>query len=175
MQRNWYIICTLAKQEKKVIGTLQKKGIECFCPFTKKEIKNGTRTSVEYLPVFNSYVFAFITAIEIATIKKIPNIISLAHWKSKPVMLQKEEIDAIRLMSENYENIQIEKNNLNIEHKVSYVTATSSSSYSNNVVPLQPNALKVVLPNLGYTMLGERNLSNAMGPNKKFSLSTLFF
>lgn len=176
MQRNWYIICTKEKQEKKVTAALAKKGVESFCPFTKKEITNGTRTSLEYAPVFNSYVFAYISVIEIDAIKRIPNIISLAHWQSKPVVLHNEEVDAIKMMSENYSTIQIEKSSLIMEDEVLFVPKHNTTN-TGNVILDQPGAFKVTLPTLGYTMIADRNLttSNTLLSTRKFSLASLFF
>jgi transcription antitermination factor NusG len=155
MQRNWYIICTKEKREKKVTAALAKKGIESYCPFTKKEIKNENITRTEYAPVFNSYIFAFISVIEIDAIKRIPNIISLAHWQSKPVVLDNEEIDAIKMVSENYTDIQIEKIALNMEQNISYTTGKYTDTISSKL-PVQPVTLQVALPAMGYTMIGKQ-------------------
>ena len=176
MQRHWHIICTKEKQEKKVTAALAKKGVESYCPFTKKEIKNGTRTSMEYAPVFNSYVFAYISVIEIDAIKRIPNIISLAHWQSKPVVLNNDEVDTIRKISENYTNIQIEKSNLYMDDEFLY-TPINSTAKVDNFTSGKSGSLKVVFPTLGYTMIADRNLttSNTLLSTRKFSLASLFF
>jgi len=175
MERNWYIICTKTKQEKKVLAELAKKGIDCCCPFTNKEMKYGTKTTIEYQPVFSSYVFAFISATEIHAIKRKPSVVNLAHWQSKPVIMSEEEIEAIRLMGGSYINIKLEKSNVNIGEKVSYIV-DSITSYSNEFVSIKPRRLKIVLPTLGYTMMAERAHANANAdvPRKRFSLGSLF-
>ncbi len=65
MQKNWYIIYTKPKREKKVASTLRKKKIENFLPLNIKanhlfkESKNSGRTTY-----FQSYVFAKVTESE---------------------------------------------------------------------------------------------------------------
>lgn len=173
MQRNWYIICTKEKQEKKVTAALAKKGVESYCPFTKKEIKNGNITRTEYVPVFDSYVFAFISVIEIDAIKQIPNIISLAHWQSKPVVLDNEEIDAIKMVSEKYTNIQIEESSLNMEQKVSFTTAKNTEVVSSKLA-VHPGTLKVALPAIGYTMRARQAAEDTFIQPSRFSISNFF-
>ena len=70
MERNWYIICTKTKQEKKVLAGLKKRGIECFCPYAEMEMKNGVSTTMAWQPLFPTYVFVLITTIQIPSIKK---------------------------------------------------------------------------------------------------------
>lgn len=177
MKRNWYIICTKAKQENKVLARLAKKKIECYCPFTNKLIKTGTQTSKEYLPVFSSYVFAFISTTEIQSIKRIPNVINLAHWQSEPVIMTKEEIAAIKLMEDSYINIKLEKSAVSMVAEVAFVVE-STTSYSNNLASIKTQGLKIMLPTLGYTMIAERantdTPANKKVVRKKFSFAGLF-
>jgi len=72
MERNWYVICTAKKKEKKVVSILNKKGIENFCPFTIREIKNVSRSIKEYGPMFTSYVFVKVEASELSKLIKLP-------------------------------------------------------------------------------------------------------
>ena len=175
MQRNWYIICTKAKQENKVLARLTKKGIECYCPFTDREVKTGTITTIKYLPVFSSYVFAFISTTEIQAIRKIPYVINLAHWQSEPVIMRKEEIEAIKLMEGNYINIKLQKSTVSMVEEVAIVE-DSIVNYSDTFVTIKPRGLKIVLPTLGYTIMAERSIANkkVVLPRKKFSFAGLF-
>ena len=164
-----------AKQENKVLARLAKKGIECYCPFTNKEIKTGTITSTAYLPVFSSYVFAFISTTEIQGIKNIPNVINLAHWHSEPVMMTEGEIDAIKRIDGNYINIKLEKSRVSMVEEVSFAI-DSITTYNKNYATIKSQAIKIVLPTLGYTLMAERANINAniVASKKKFSFSSLF-
>ena len=175
MQRNWHIICTKAKQEKKVIAGLTKKGIECFSPFAEMEMKNGVSTTMAWQPLFPSYVFALIATTQMPAIKRIPAVINLAHWQSTPVVISKEEIDAIRMVANNYINIQLEKTTVNMGANMAYVV-NSVTTYNDNFASIKPQALKVVLPTLGYNIMAERAETSfeVIVSRRKLSLGSLF-
>ena len=108
MQRNWYVICTKKKKEKKVVSVLNKKGIENFCPFTIKEVKNVSRSNKEFGPLFTSYVFVNVEASELPKLSKLAYVINPLYWKSSPAIISADEINAIKMMTDNYSSIVLE-------------------------------------------------------------------
>ena len=176
MKHNWYIICTKTNQEKKVLTRLTRQGIECYCPFANKPITTGTQTAVAYMPVFSSYVFAYISTTQIQQIKSMSSVINLAHWYSEPVIMTQEEIAAIKLIDGNYINIKLEKSRVSMVDEVSYVI-DNTTSYHKRFVSIKSQSIKIVLPTLGYTLMGERanTSANTVPTKKKFSLANLFF
>jgi hypothetical protein len=176
MERNWYVLCTKTKQEKKATAVLTKKGIESFCPYTYTEKKYGTKSITEQQPLFNSFVFAFIAETEIKLVKQLPCITSLAYWKSTPVTVSKQEIDAIRLMASNYINIKLEKCSVSIGKQISYVEETVTG-IGKNFISIKPRGLKINLPSLGYTIVAERQkikTGTQQTVQRKFSLAGFF-
>ncbi len=71
MQKNWYIIYTKPKCEKKIVAILSKKKIENFFPVNCKRVNYLRKSKLLYEPLFNSYVFANISESEMAKLKLI--------------------------------------------------------------------------------------------------------
>lgn len=161
MERNWYLICTKKLQEKKVIESLTKKGIENYCPYTNTEKSlSASRKTTAHQPLFSSYVFVFISEDEITTVKKIPDVVNMVYWKANPAIIDQEEIHAIRMMTGNYRSIKLEKTAVEIQEKVNIVEENTSST-SNQVLSIKHKGLTVTLPSLGYRMTAQReNMRN---------------
>ncbi len=155
MERNWYVICTKQQQEKNAVKLLTKKGIESYCPFTNIEKKKGNRSTMQYKPLFNSYVFVFISENEMQSVKKIPYIINMVYWKSQPVIINKEEINAVKLMAGNYMNIRLEKATVSMSEKISFAEM-NITGYNQHTVSIKHQGLSITLPSLGYTIIAER-------------------
>ncbi|HPH91675.1 MAG TPA: transcription termination/antitermination NusG family protein [Ferruginibacter sp.] len=155
MERNWYVICTTKKKEKKVVSILNKKGIENYCPFTIREIKNVSRSMKEYGPMFTSFVFVKVEAVELSKLTRLPYIVNSLYWRSSPAVISADEINAIKMMEENYNCIAIENTGVNTTEKVSIVER-NITGYSNNVVSVKHQGITVKLPTLGYSLTADR-------------------
>lgn len=151
MERKWYVICTKFRREKKVAALLAKKGIEHYCPLTKRERKTGSQKRIEIGPLFSTYVFVCVQENEIPFLKRIPYVSNVVYWKSKPAVISSEEVDAIRLMEESYQDIQLHKTAVMPEKKM-YVQKESITDFGGNVLTIQHKGLIVTLPSLGFKM-----------------------
>lgn len=155
MERNWYVICTKKKKEKKVVAALNKKGIENFCPFTIKEVKNVSRSSKEFGPLFTSYVFVNVEASELRKLTKLAYVINPLYWKSSPAVISADEINAIKMMTDNYSSIALEHTQVNTTEKISIVER-NITGVNNNIVSIKHLGITVKLPTLGYSLTADR-------------------
>jgi transcription antitermination factor NusG len=155
MESNWYVICTKKKKERKVAAALNKEGIENFCPFTILEIKNVSRSSKEYGPLFSSYIFVKMQPADLNKIKRMPYVVNPLYWKSEPAIINNDEINAIKMMCENYSTIRLEKITVSTSERVG-VVEKNITGYNNHTVLVQHQGISVNLPSLGYTLSSER-------------------
>src|SRR5665647_3490952 len=97
MQKNWYIVYTKAKSEKKVAVSLSKRKIETFCPLNciKKQFL-FRHSKILQEPLFKSYLFVNITEKETSMLKQADGVISLLYWMGKPAIIREDEIEAIK-------------------------------------------------------------------------------
>lgn len=163
MEHNWYVICTKQKKERKVSSSLKKKGIEHFCPFTIREIKNVSRVSREYGPLFASLVFVKAAPDELHKISSMAYVVNPLYWRSAPAVINTDEINAIKKMVEGYSSIKVEKLTVNTTGKVS-VVEKNITAISNNIVSVKHRGVSVKLPTLGYCITAEREKEKMIMP-----------
>jgi len=155
MTRNWYAVYTQPQKEKKVALALLKKGIENFCPIIKT---NNAKLNIKkdyYQPLFNCYVFVFVQDNEVELLKKVPGILNVIYWKSKPAIINEMEIDILKQLTANYSCIKLEKTIVDMNGSVRLI-GEPAVAYKENSVSLKYQSLKINLPTLGYNMIAER-------------------
>lgn len=156
MERNWYVICTKKKKERKLVSALRKKGIENFCPFTVRETKNVSRSSKEFGPLFLACVFVNVEPTQLNIISKMAYVINPLYWGSSPAIINADEINAIKMMEENYSCITLDKLPVNTTGKVS-VAEKNITRITNNTVTVMHQGISIKLPTLGYSITAERS------------------
>jgi transcription antitermination factor NusG len=155
MASNWYAVYTQSHKERKVSSLLTKKGIENFCPVTcSAESKSNSRKPV-FEALFNSYVFVYITEAEVSSLRLIPGVINVIYWKSKPAVINKEEIDLVKQLTTNYSNIRLEKSFVDVSSVIKIIDEPQIA-FNENTVSVKYNRVKVNLPSLGFIMIAER-------------------
>jgi len=172
MERNWLIISTKQKQEQKVAEFLTKKGIQNFCPIVKVERKQGSKSILEDQPLFTSFVFVSVNETEMQTVRTAPFFVNLVYWLTKPVIIKQEEINAIKMMAENYLNIRLEKTKVCINENISLIEE-NITDFKNNVMSIAHKGLTVTIPSLGYKIIGNREKSNEIIIKKNTAFKTL--
>ncbi|MEO9021859.1 MAG: transcription termination/antitermination NusG family protein [Ginsengibacter sp.] len=174
MQKNWYIIYTKPKSEKKVAALLTKKKIENFCPLNCKSIVQFRRSKLVYEPLFVSYVFVNIQKNEINLLKQIENVVSLVFWKGEPAVIHHEEIEAIKDFTSDHQNIKLERTQVNLNGDA-IIDDDRSYSIDGKVLLIKNKSMRINLPSLGFTMIAELEGEGVLGRevsfgNKEFSL-----
>ncbi|HEY5369708.1 MAG TPA: UpxY family transcription antiterminator [Hanamia sp.] len=162
MQKNWYIVYTKAKCEKKVAALLAKKKIKNFCPVHCRQINQFSRMKLVYEPLFSSYVFVYMQESKINVLKQLSNVVNLVYWKGQPAIIQNEEIEEIREFVAEHENIRLERSGVNVNSLASVVDRPSYAM-DGNVVMIKNKFIKVNLPSLGYMMVAEMEGDGVMG------------
>lgn len=162
MQKQWYLIYTRPKCEKRVAALLTKKKIENFYPLNCRHIKEYRVNKIVYEPLFDAYVFAKMETGQIAFLKQLNSVINLVYWKSQPVIIGEEEVQAIREFAMAYTNIQLERTPVNLNGEVGSIH-TPSYFMDGNVLTLKNKSKKVSLPSMGYMMVAEMGNDAVMG------------
>ncbi|HUZ58020.1 MAG TPA: transcription termination/antitermination NusG family protein [Hanamia sp.] len=172
MQKNWYIIYTKPKCEKKVAAIFSKKKIENFLPVTCKQGNSIWKSKLVYEPLFDSYIFAKITNTEIAKIRTVDGVLNLVYWKGEPATIRENEIEVIREFISDYQDIHLEKTLINPDE---HMKAIDGPKYSmeGNLLTIKNTAIKVNLPSIGFTMVAKINSDKVIGREISFGNSEL--
>jgi transcription antitermination factor NusG len=162
MQKNWYIVYTKTKCEKKVSGLLTKKKIENFCPINYRQVVQFQRIKIIHEPLFPSFVFARIEQEKISSLIQLENILNIVYWKGKPAIVQNEEIKVIKEFVSEHQNVELEKSAINLMSAASVIDRPAYS-IDGNVVTIKNKSIKVNLPSLGYTMIAQVEKETVLG------------
>lgn len=94
--KQWQVIYTRHKWEKKVDQLLKQQGINSYCPV--KTVKNqwADRVKTVDLPLFNSYVFVKVNLKEELCVRQTYGVINFIYFMGKPATIRETEIEKIR-------------------------------------------------------------------------------
>ena len=173
MQKNWYIVYTKPRYEKKVAALLTKKKIDSFCPLNCKQIEHFRKSKLLFEPLFSSYVFAFTDETSISLIRQVENVVSLVYWKSSPAVITSEEIESIKEFTSNYRNIKLERSDI-IESGKTKVIDWPMYSIDGKILMIKSKTFKVHLPSLGFTMIAEIKGDGILDRKVSFGNKELF-
>jgi transcription antitermination factor NusG len=94
--KNWYVVYTKPKWEKKVAEQLTKMGIECYCPLITQVRQWSDRKKKVIVPLFNSYVFVQVADSDRNLVFQSVGAVRYLFWLGKPAIVRDEEISTIR-------------------------------------------------------------------------------
>jgi len=167
MSRDWYIINTISRKEKNVVSALNNKKIITYYPLNNISPLNSSTLPLNRKSLFTSQLFIFISNDQIELVKQIPGVINFLYWLNEPAIIKREEIEAIQLITHQYNNIQLEKSTVNQFNGVSLnennLFNTKGESPSKNI-----KTLTVILPTIGYTLRAEKEIAQPIMIEKEF-------
>jgi transcription antitermination factor NusG len=158
-KKQWYAVYTRSRWEKKVAELLTAKKIESYCPLVKTKKQWSDRKKIILEPLFTSYVFVNITDQEQLTIKQTDGIINFVHWLGKPAVIKNEEVEAIKNFLHHYQNVKLEKAQVNINDRVKIISGPLMQ-IEGDVIEVKNKSVKVYLPTLGFNMVADVIKSN---------------
>jgi transcription antitermination factor NusG len=167
MQKNWYILYTKPKCEKKVASLLTKRKTENFCPLNHIKLESLRRDKFLQEPLFKSYIFVKIAEKDIPPIKNTEGVISLLYWMGKPAIIKDDEIEYIREFTNDHQNIELQKTEVNPGENV-HVLDGPIFSVDGKIYALKNKTVKVNLPSLGYTMIAKIQDESIFGQESRF-------
>ena len=150
----WYALYTKPRWEKKVADLLARKKIENYCPLNRVQKQWSDRKKIIMEPLFRSYVFVRISESQQLSIRQTDGVINFVYWLGKPALIRDNEIDVIKRFLHDYENVQLEKAEVNLNDTVR-VTHGPLLFREGNVVEVKHKSVKVLLPSLGFTLVAE--------------------
>ena len=172
MQKHWYIIYTRPKLEKKVAGWLTKRKIENFLPV--RQTKSSRWKKALYEPLFDSYVFAYIAEDAVRQLKQIEGAVSLVYWKGHPATIKENEIQAIRKLTDSYQDITVIRSEVNMEGEVSFMDSPAYNM-DGKVLSVKNKSIKINLPSLGYVMIAEMESDKVIGREVAFGKNEFLY
>jgi transcription antitermination factor NusG len=101
------VIYTRSNWEKKTVKLLTDRGIISFCPIIKVNRKWSDRIKIVEQPLFKSYIFVYINAVDQLKVQETTGVIAFVKHCGKPVTVTVPEIDRIKTLINNYSAIEV--------------------------------------------------------------------
>lgn len=96
MEKQWYVIYTRPRWEKKVDRLLKQQDIESYCPIRKVTNQWADRKKEVELPLFSSYVFVRITQREEYRVRQTLGVLNFIYYMARPAIIRDSVIEKIK-------------------------------------------------------------------------------
>jgi transcriptional antiterminator RfaH len=103
-ERNWYVLYTKPRHEKKVAERLIAAGYKVYCPLQKVVRKWSDRTKVVDEPLFKGYLFILIEDHKRDEVFSFPGTVRYLFWLRRPAIVREEEITTIQKWLGHYDH-----------------------------------------------------------------------
>jgi len=158
-KRNWYVLYTKPRWEKKVYELLSAKGIEAYCPLSKVRKKWSDRIKWVEEPLFKSYVFARVAEEDQTKVRMINGVVNFVYWLGKPAVVRNEEIGIIRKFLQDYKEVEVRP--MNLRENVRVVIRQGAFMDKEAVVrKIINNKAQVIIESIGYSLVAVIDKSN---------------
>lgn len=94
--KEWFVIYTKPRCEKKIAQKLEALGIEVFCPLITTIKQWSDRKKKVEIPLFSSYIFLKIAEAKRKDVFQISGVLNYVYWLGKPATIKQEEIDSLK-------------------------------------------------------------------------------
>jgi transcriptional antiterminator RfaH len=149
--KQWYVIYTKPRNEKKVALELLKKGIEAYCP-VKIEIRQWTdRKKKIEKPLFSSYCFVYIEETQRYDVLEVYGVSRFVYWLGKPAVVKDKEIEEIKRWLNDFSHEKIYTDTFQVNDKV-VITSGTLINQEAIVLSQRGNQLVLHLESIGYRM-----------------------
>jgi transcription antitermination factor NusG len=151
-KRNWYVVYTMPRWEKKVYHLLIKKGIEAYCPLNRVKKKWSDRIKWVEEPLFKSYVFVRVPEEDQTRVRMVSGVVNFVYWLGKPAIVREGEIEIIRKFLNDYEEVWAEPVALNKDTRVTILKGALMNKEA-KVVGVINNKVRVLIESIGYALV----------------------
>jgi len=158
--KNWLVIYTRPRWEKKVDLLLQSQGIESFCPVRKVENQWADRKKIVELPLFCSYVFVNINSREEFKVRQTLGVLNFIYYMGKPAKVRESEIDKIRNALVYCPDLEVvDMRTISIGDRVSIQNGLFTNQQG-KVIKVQGKSVLMVLDNLECALVSRVEAAN---------------
>ncbi|MCS3801373.1 transcription termination/antitermination protein NusG [Niastella sp. OAS944] len=148
----WYALYVRSRWEKKVSELLDEKKIENYCPVQRLERNWSDRKKIILEPLFKSYVLVRLAPKAHIPVLQTDGVIGFVTFQAKPAVIRDEEIEAVKQFLQNYEHIQVERIDVNVNDEVTIMQGPLMQQ-TGQVMEISNRMVKVMLPSLGFALV----------------------
>ena len=145
---HWNAIYTRPSHEKKVCGTLEKKGIVHYYSENVMVVDNFGQKKIINSALFPSMIFVRLAEQQLlSSLLSIPGVQNITYWKNQPAVFPTAEIDLLHNFLEAHKTVEVTKTGLNSNEEVYLQDAHAYQDYNS------PDKIYTIyLPSIGYSL-----------------------
>jgi len=167
MDKKWYAIYVNSRHEKKVAGLLERKLIENYLPLQQITKQWSDRKKTIQEPLFRSYLFVRVEELEKEKVRETAGVLNFVYWLGKPAAVRDEEIEIIRQFIDEFENIQVESNQLEISSTIR-IESGPFMNQTGRIVKVEKNKVRIFVESLGCYLIADITKNKVLNlPAKK--------
>jgi transcription antitermination factor NusG len=121
-QKQWYVVYTRSRAEKRVQTELTIKNIENFLPIQKKLRQWKDRKKWVEMPLMSGYCFVHITRKEYDAVLQTSNVVCYVRFEGKAAVIPDSQIDSLKQMLKQYDfEVKVSTENFEPGRKVEVI------------------------------------------------------
>ena len=159
IKKNWYVVYTKPRWEKKVYSLLVDRGIEAYCPMTRTRRQWSDRVKWSEEPLFKSYVFVKVGEDGQTLVRMVRGVVNFVYWLGRPAIVRDREVEDIRKFLNEYEEVWAEPVSLQAEERVRILTGAFMGK-EGRVVKVVNNKVRLLIESIGYSLVAVFDKSN---------------
>lgn len=140
--KNWYILNTKPRHERKVADILTRSGYTVYCPLQKVVRRWSDRTKAVEEPLFKGYVFIQTEDHKRDEVFSYPGTLRYLFWLRRPAIVREEEITTIQKWLGHYEHDRLKVTDIS---PGTYVRITSGKFMNEEGILLDMSNLKALV------------------------------
>ncbi|MGI6479170.1 MAG: UpxY family transcription antiterminator [Salinivirgaceae bacterium] len=148
----WYAVSTRSRHEKKVALLLAEKGIETYLPVIKTVRHWSDRKKIVDIPLITCYVFVRIDYDDHLEVLKTAGVVRFLMFQNQPAYVQDKEIENLRILTENSENVKVQDIDLQIGDYIE-IDSGPFSGFQGEIIRKKSNQILVVRLDFMSTMI----------------------
>lgn len=152
---HWFAVYTKSRAEKKTYQSLIKNGIETYLPLQKKLSQWSDRKKWVEVPLFNSYIFVYISEIERDRVLQVPGVVKFVRFSGKDAIIREDQIEILKRILSSGEDLEISDHNFALGEKVK-VTAGLLTGMTGELVQIRNAKVFIVR----FDQLGKNGIIN---------------
>lgn len=155
--KDWMVIYTKPRSEKKVADRLHKKGFPTYCPTFTTLRQWSDRKKKVTIPVLPSYVFVQIDEIERWEVLKDPSVLNFIFWLGKPAIIKPFQLEAFKeFVNEAPKACHFKLSDLSTGDRVKIKNGAFEGK-EGSIQSIQKNKLELILPELNLKVICSPN------------------
>jgi transcription antitermination factor NusG len=120
--KNWYVVYTRSRAEKKVEAELSAQGIECFLPLQKKLRQWKDHKKWVEMPLLSGYCFVHISRHDYDRVLQAANVVCYVTFEKKAAIIPDQQINYLKQLLKQFEfDVEVTHENFKPGKKVEII------------------------------------------------------